>query len=244
MPESPRVETFIIHLERATERIKLVEMLHEQSPFPSQVIEAVDGRCLTVEQRARYRRNLHRPHYPFRLYDGEIACFLSHRLAWSAISASESSFALVLEDDARPVDSGFWQAVEWAARATPTDCLVRIQDGQHTLDVEGEAVAQEGRLRLHKPSVVGLRATALLVGKTAAKRLVEFTSAFDRPIDTTLQLTWLHRVRILTIAPALIEIGSTSSTIQPRRNWHENLHRGLARPFYRRSIHALSQAKD
>ena len=49
--------------------------------------------------------------------------------------------------------------------------------------------------------LVGLGTQAQIVTYDAARRLLEKTERFDRPIDVYLQLRWKHGVRILTLWP-------------------------------------------
>ena len=91
---------FVISLERSQLRYKHAQSLLSQIPLASEILPAMDGTAMTVEQRAAvYDRSLHQPMYPFSLNPGEIGCFLSHRKAWQQISQRKLDAGLVLEDD-------------------------------------------------------------------------------------------------------------------------------------------------
>ena len=88
---------------------------------------------------------------------------------------------------------------------------------------------------------------AQIVTFDAAKRLLERTTRFDRPVDTYLQLRWQHGVRILTLWPnGVREISSRlgGSLIQEKSNG-DRLRRELLRPLYRAKleIHAFKDRK-
>ena len=68
---------FIIHLQRAEERQLNVARLSASLPIKPSIINAVDGRQLTDQQRLAYRPRLFKPFYPFVLLPGEIATFHS-----------------------------------------------------------------------------------------------------------------------------------------------------------------------
>ena len=81
-----KVEAFVIHLARATQRRAQVERIVAACPLKTRVLDAVDGRAMSEDERAAvYRADLHEPRYPFRIGPGEIGCFLSHRNAWQTM---------------------------------------------------------------------------------------------------------------------------------------------------------------
>jgi GR25 family glycosyltransferase involved in LPS biosynthesis len=55
---------------------------------------------------------------------------------------------------------------------------------------------------------------AALVGREAARLLLAATETFDRPVDSTVQMQWLHGARVLSARPIVIreidrELGGT-----------------------------------
>ncbi|MBC6438021.1 MAG: glycosyltransferase family 25 protein [Rhodobacteraceae bacterium] len=93
------MKTFVIHLARATTRQPQADRLLAQAPFPAEILDAVDGHMLSERDRHRFQSGLYAPPYPFRLTDGEIGVFLSHRTAWARIVEEHLPCALILEDD-------------------------------------------------------------------------------------------------------------------------------------------------
>ncbi|MBC6442316.1 MAG: glycosyltransferase family 25 protein [Rhodobacteraceae bacterium] len=73
------MKTFVIHLARATARRTQADRLLAQAPFPAEILDAVDGTAHGGT--GRVRPGLYAPPYPFRLTQGEIGVFLSHRMA-------------------------------------------------------------------------------------------------------------------------------------------------------------------
>ena len=93
-------------------------------------------------------------------------------------------------------------------------------------------------ISIFEPTLVGLGMVAQIVTFDAARRLLEQTERFDRPVDTYLQLRWKHGVRILTLWPnGVREISSIlgGSLIQGKSN-SDRLRRELLRPLYRAKL--------
>lgn len=75
-----------------------------------------------------------------------------------------------------------------------------------------------------------------LVGREAAIALLAATAKFDRPVDTTLQMRWLHAVRVLSARPITIreidfDLGGT--VVQGKKTLSDKLKREVLRPYYR-----------
>ena len=210
---------FVIHLERAVRRRRQAERLAATLPVDTELLVAVDGSRLSSDERkAVYRRRLHRPRYPFALSGNEIACFLSHRQAWKAILERDLDGALIAEDDVE-VDTERFAAVwsEVVASATADDfvrfpALGARRGGR---DVSASPVA-----RLTEPFLPGLGMQMQYVGREAARKLLAATETFDRPVDSMVQMQWLHGARVLSARPVVVreidfELGGT--VLQRRR---------------------------
>ncbi|MDC9825681.1 glycosyltransferase family 25 protein [Devosia sp. ZB163] len=233
------VDTLVIHLERATDRAANVTALSEACGGKLTVVDAVDGRQMSQQERSHYQPRFLSPAYPFRLNDGEIGCFLSHRRAWSIIANGSVPFGIVFEDDVVNVSGEFAAHAAWLASVASPDSYVRLLKKQ-TRAEPGDVIAQQGSWTLSKPRRVGLRAAAQLVGREAAQRLLEWTEVFDRPVDTALQMAWLHKVPMLVAGPSLFETMGASTVSRRRLSVAQRLHREIARPLYRLKVAALS----
>jgi GR25 family glycosyltransferase involved in LPS biosynthesis len=233
------IRAFIIHLERAEKRRPQVEALLAQLPVPAEVVPAVDGRTLAAaEIEAVYRRRLHAPTYPFRLLKGEIGCFLSHRQVWRMIVERGLDAALIVEDDVKPIEEQFNRVVGFALRHVQSADYIRFPR-RHRTDA-GPIVAREGDVHLMRPSHVGQGTHMQLVGREAARILLEATRTFDRPIDTTIQMQWLSGARVLAARPTCIiefdhALGGTVIQ-QKSRSVGEILHREWNRLSYRMAV--------
>lgn len=238
------IKALIIHLDRAKDRLKQVELLKSSLPCPVEIITACDSLALEdAVFHQVYRRNLYRPYYPFSLSKNEIACFLSHRAAWQKIVDEKLDAGFVVEDDIELLN-GFSDTFQFILKYLHHDSFIRFP---FRLREAGKTIAQEGNSKLIKPTEIGLGQVAQLVGRNAAQRLLEATSVFDRPVDTTMQLYWRTGVRPLVALPPVVrEISKDlgGSTIKSRHGFFARLYREIARPLYRYRIKVLSSRED
>ncbi|MEO9340126.1 glycosyltransferase family 25 protein [Mesorhizobium sp. SB112] len=242
--QAMKAEAFIIHLGRAEKRRPQVEALQASLPLPVNIIDAVDGLKLNdVEIAAVYRKNLHRPRYPFELGKAEVGCFLSHRRAWREILDHGLDAGLIVEDDVAPDEVLFPNALVVALKNIRPGDYIRFPYRSHT--DKGEQVAGEGGVSLVQPSLVGLGMQMQLVGRDAAAALLKATEIFDRPVDTTIQMRWLIKARILAVAPVCIrQIGHLlGGTVVQKKSkpLGEVISREIKRSIYRLSLRMMSK---
>jgi GR25 family glycosyltransferase involved in LPS biosynthesis len=231
-------KAFILHLERANARAATVRSLIASMAVESEVLAAVDGARLTpqeVDQACARRR--FRPTYPFPLTRTEVGVFLSHRLAWRRIVDDGLDFAFIFEDDAEIDPSQFAALVEFVIleRRAWDYVLMPAQPIRN-----GAVVASRGGLTLLRPDAPPLRAIAQIVSLAAAKRLLDRTLPFDRPIDTLMQMTWVTGQPVLVASPSPIRDVSREtggSTVQRKSmSLVERLRHEAMRPIYRAQV--------
>ncbi|HET6674185.1 MAG TPA: glycosyltransferase family 25 protein, partial [Nitrospiraceae bacterium] len=205
-------------------------------PLQSEILPACDGRSLGPEIRAlRYRPHLHRPRYPFALSDSEIACFLSHRAAWQAIVDRNLEAGLIVEDDVATADEDFTTVLTAVTDMAGPNDYVRFPRWER--GETGEPVRSSGPATVIEPFLPALGMQMQLVGREAAARLLAATESFDRPVDSTVQMQWLHGARILSARPIVIreidrELGGTvlqNKTMSLGQKLNHELQRPLMR---------------
>jgi GR25 family glycosyltransferase involved in LPS biosynthesis len=240
------VEAFVIHLARATLRRPQVEKLLTELQMPAGIIDAVDGLALSREEIAAvYRRNLHRPRYPFALRPTEIGCFLSHRKAWQAILDRKLDAGLIVEDDVALDGALYPRLLAFALDSLGETDVVRFPYRAYT--DKGRIVAREGNLTLAEPRTIGLGMQMLLVSAGAAAALLDATETFDRPVDTTIQMPGVKGTRVLVARPTAIrQIGHLlgGTIVQKKRKpAGEIVSREIRRTLYRGVVrlHALKK---
>ncbi|MCA1302654.1 glycosyltransferase family 25 protein [Nitratireductor aquimarinus] len=170
----------------------------------------------------------------------EVACFLSHRAAWSAIVSDTVDAGLALEDDALAT-SDFIGAFDFARCAMREGHLIRFP---HRDDCEdGTLLLRDDRYQLLEPAPVGLGMVAQLITRDTAIRLLATTEQFDRPVDTFAQMHWITGVRPYSVRPSGIQEISAElggSLLKQRKSLLDKFRHEILRPIYRRKIRSLS----
>ena len=231
-------KAFILHLERASSRAATVQSLRASMAIESEVLAAVDGARLTPQEVDQaYARRRFRPTYPFPLTRTEVGVFLSHRLAWRRIVDDALDFAFIFEDDAEIDPAAFAALVEFVTLERPAWDYVLLPAQPIR---NGTPVASRGGLALLRPDAPPLRAIAQIVSLAAAKRLLDRTLPFDRPIDTLMQMTWVTGQPVLVASPSPVRDVSREtggSTVQRKSmSLVERLRHEAMRPIYRAQV--------
>lgn len=232
------IAAFIIHLDRSVDRKAQAERLVATLPCPAEIMEAVDGRNLSDEQVATCnRRSLHKPRYPFGLTRGEIACFLSHRAVWRAIVERGLDAGLIVEDDVA-IEEAFAAVFTEAARFVSHRDYIRFPRWER--GESGETVYRAGDISIVEPFLPMLGTQAQLVGREAARLLLAATDTFDRPVDSLIQMQWLHGARVLSARPIAIreidrELGGTVLQ-KKKKSALERVEHELRRPLMRSAV--------
>lgn len=228
----------IIHLDRATSRAKQVQSVKSVISIPTQVVSAVDSQSLLARDANAYSRRVVTPRYPFELQPAEIACFLSHRKCWEMIGEQELDAALVLEDDVDLDVSIFPAALTLALNNLRQGDFIRFPIKQR--EANGPTMARLNECSLNQLSRIGLGMCAQVVTREAARRLLDGTQQFDRPVDCFLQMRWLHGCRVMSVFPSGVSEVSHQlggSTIgRQRESFGAKAYREIMRPVYRMNI--------
>lgn len=232
---------YIIHLERATGRRNNVAQLCRALGPEASVFHGVDGRAAAPLAAPKPLRAAF-PAYPFPLRSAEIATFHSHRACWQRLVEDGHPAALIVEDDIT-LEPAFDAALGFARQHLRPGQLIRFALNERE---RGEIVARgQGDLRLLRPSVIGLGMQALLVTRGAAIKLLQRSVEFDRPVDTFLQMRWLHGVDVLTVLPSGLSEMSVAlggSMIHAPMTLAERLQHEALRPLYRTALALRSMA--
>jgi len=231
-------KAFILHLERAVSRRPNVDSLVASLPIAAEVVKAVDGARLTQQEVEEvYAPRRFEPRYPFALTRTEVGVFLSHRLAWRQIVDEALDFAFIFEDDAEVDPAAFAELIEFvtAERGTWDYVLMPAKPIRN-----GPVVAGRGELALIRPDAPPLRAIAQIVSLDAAKRLLDRTLPFDRPVDTLMQMTWATHQPVLVASPSPVRdvsLKTGGSTVQRKSmSLAERLRHEALRPIYRAQV--------
>ena len=109
--------------------------------------------------------------------------------------------------------------------------------------MKGNTLARDEDIQLTLPARIELGMIAQIVTKEAAKRLLQCTTDFDRPVDCLLQMPWEHGARVLSVWPSGVKEVSNhlgGSMIDHKVFGLAKLKREINRPIYRSKINSLS----
>src|SRR5262245_6279455 len=103
--ERQRLQTWVINLDRAPERLQRIGTQLDRLGIAWQRLPAVDARALSPAQRAQLDEPAYRRLHGKDPVLGEVGCYLSHLEVMRRFLAGDAEFALVFEDDALLRDS-------------------------------------------------------------------------------------------------------------------------------------------
>lgn len=139
-----RLQTWVINLDRAPERLARIRAQLEHLGLPFTRLPAVDARTMTPATKALLDEPAYRRKHGMAPVWGELGCYLSHVEVMRAFLASGVEFALVLEDDVMLGESlpavlqglmacaDRWDAVKLSAVHRGTPVKVReVAPGHH-----------------------------------------------------------------------------------------------------------------
>ena len=242
--EHCQLKCFIIHLDRAVKRKENVQSIISNLKLETEVIDAVDGNKLTLNEISKYlsKKNLNKPNYPFKINNGEIGCFLSHRAAWKKIVEEKLDFALIFEDDIQIDFKNFERSFKIGLKHIKKLGYIQFQ----TREIQNYAVELKNvnGIKIIKPKTIPLRTSAQLISYDTALNLLNKSIKIDRPVDGFLQLFWSTKQNISLIQPSgITDITHISggSILSIKKSIYSSIIRGFVRLYYRIKIKFYSK---
>ena len=191
---------FIIHVETAHSRRENVKQLTSNCPIQARIHPAVDGSSLAVHEIDRvYKRNLHKPTYPFALNAGEIGCFLSYRSVWKRMLDEKLDAALIIEDDIQINTDIFNSAFSLVKKYIIKLGYIKFPIKHRKCNYR--SIDCNNNIMLCEQEIIPLGTHCQLVSVGAAINMLDKTECFDRPVDTFQQLRHITNQRIYTVFP-------------------------------------------
>lgn len=214
---SDRCLVWVINLERDSDRLAKIAADLESFGMPWRRFPAIDGQKPAELDRQRIPVVRHpawrRWHQPLRR--GEAASLLSHLAVAEALLETDYDYALVLEDDAVPLQGAcevITEAVDQAsAGGGPAWDVLRLERTERR-----KARIVVGHLPSGRRLVDYLRqpsgTTAYLLNRGGAERMLAAAESIDRPPDIFLTFPWETGIRCLGVAPPVfVSRGDPSS---------------------------------
>lgn len=204
----------VISLTESNERREMVHAQLSDCPYISwEFLDAVDGRKLMSDP-PEYSRKRAKRLMGWTLTDGEIGCFLSHRLAWRKCLLKDTMI-LILEDDflIKPILPA---ALEFAVDNISAWDVLRLQaihdHGSRAI------ITQNGDFAMVQNIGDPFGCTAYLVKPAAANILLKQSEQFYEPVDNYLENEEMHGLRMVAVKPYPVDITHLDSTITGRES--------------------------
>lgn len=237
---------WVINLDRSIDRMTSVRANLISHGVAFDRIPAVEASQLSEDEiPENYDVELNRKQYFVPLKKGEIACFLSHRLAWQALLDSTHDCAVIIEDDVvfdkNPL-SWMNELATWLAQQPPT--LVKLFSRRELRGKSLHGLSHEIKM-LHS-DLPPLGTQAQILNRQAAKLLLQNSTSFALPVDVALQAWWETGVKVLTVKPNLArevsaDLGGSTLSVPRSTTAMQKIIRELKRPMYRINRYRLAK---
>jgi glycosyl transferase, family 25 len=196
------LKSYLINLDRSPERLQFFTGQAARSGFAFERIAAVDGRQMSDAERARVVS----PQYEFQpLNPGEIAVFMSHRVAWQRLLDSGEARAAVFEDDV-VLSARSGVLLQALGQADWTADLVKLETTDRRVVLQAPTVHLDGHAVLRPLCSWHGGAAGYVIRREAAARLLQATWPLADPVDQVL-FNPMSRIsaslRLLQLCPAL-----------------------------------------
>lgn len=198
MPAVDRLHTWVINLDRAPDRLERIRGRLERLALPWTRLPAVDARALTPAQQAALDEPAYRRKHGKVPAPGELGCYLSHVEAIRRFLASDSEFALVLEDDVLLHDAlpAVLRGLVTHAARWDVAKLSAVHSGTPVPYLE---VAPGHHLAVMLTRCTG--ASAYLVNRRAAEAYVAGLLPMSLPYDHVFDQGWRFGFRFRLVTP-------------------------------------------
>jgi len=227
-----KAKVFLINLDEREDKFQSVKGQLDALGVDFERISAVRGADLSEDDiNSAYSSLMNKKKYLKEMSVGEVGCYLSHRKAWEKIVDENLDFAVLIEDDAKLQD-GFESVLDLLAGLINWD-YVKLHGGRGGRKVsESLAITTEHNL-VHYDNVP-VSTLAQGISLRGAKKLLEFSSPFYRPVDVDIQLYWEKNIDVLGVEPKLVDKADFDSDI-------DNMSKGRGRAkksgFWQRLIY-------
>ncbi|WP_022705521.1 glycosyltransferase family 25 protein [Pseudorhodobacter ferrugineus] len=201
---------YVINMAANTTRMTRVADELERLDIPFTRFEAVDGRALSPDERARVydpAANLRRARHP--MVGPEIGCYLSHIAIWNKIASSDAPGGIILEDDfSAATDLGAVLAALASDRADwDIAKLFSARVNQQVFDRRPLVAGRDIAVPYKVPNTT----LGYAIRRDAAGRLAAGSLPMSRPIDEDHKHFWEFDLKIMLVTPSPLSFGEQSA---------------------------------
>jgi glycosyl transferase family 25 len=230
------MRTYLINLDRAADRLSAMQDKLDSMRLPFERVRAVDGRALEFPI-PDFREGPYRLLHGRRGNPAEVGCYLSHIECAKRLLASESEFALILEDDLEfPAD--LKQLLRAAIEANTDWDILRLSTVNHGRKYSFADLTPQRSLAVALTREKG--SGAYLLNRRAAAWFIEKLVPMRLPFDLAFDLEYLAGLKAAFVFPVPInqDIGLPSQIQAKRRTYHLRRWRYLIVQPYRTWLEA------
>ncbi len=224
--------TFVINLPRDSERRAHIESELARVGLDATFVPGLDGDHLTPDDLARYDERKCRRVYGVDMVGAELGCYLSHYRLFQHVVDEELDAALILEDDVTFEDDvvDVLQKLEDLRRDWK---VVRLSTMRRSLVDRAPDRGRDVDRLTHKYRILRLRthvlgASAYVITRTGALRMLDYGRRIFMPIDQTMDRFWENGIVPYVIFPFPVHHGhdfvSRIGERDPRRRYQMPQH--------------------
>lgn len=204
---------FVVSLERCPERRAAMHHRLSSAGLEYQFFSGVDGKKLKKSDYGhRWRGEWWRVMRGRQLSPGEIGCFLSHWNLWEQLVLTQTSCAIVLEDDCILSDDFAAVVAEILAVEWKWDIVLLSARKRYAIDKMLCKIGDNGRRLVRFKRRVGTTG-AYLIHLHAARRLVDYCYEIRAPIDWCYAEWWLNKLAFYAVSPGITKSDPVPSII-------------------------------
>ena len=207
-----KIGSFVINLDRATERLDFIKQNVEALGFQVARVSAVDGRSLSddyinsISDKDRYRSY-------FKMYPekGTIGCTLSHEKAWKEFLLSDCEFALIFEDDAFFDAAKLKSCVESAAKNPELWDIIQLEPHHSGMPV---AVNRLGDRALCVYLTNVTHSGCYLINRETVRKFLQKLYPIFVPLDHYINAAWEFDIKYVGVEPRVVSQNFGNSQIK------------------------------
>jgi glycosyl transferase, family 25 len=200
---------YVINLDRSPERLKEITRQLEKFGLGFQRVQAVDGKLANPTQKALLDEMKYQSRHGKTSLPGELGCYLSHVRVIEVFLASDSPFAIILEDDAI-LEDGFIQGIEELLKHANRWDMVKLSGVHSGTPVSVLQLNQNLVLAVMFSKCTG--SSAYILNRRAALELSQGLLPMTLPYDHEFDKGWKYRIKVRAVSPFLVTHNETATT--------------------------------
>lgn len=196
------VRIYVISLQQAEQRRHSVIHQLAACSYPWQFVDAVRADSDIVRQSSELPTASRKWHKPLR--GGEIACYLSHQIAWRHALSHDVQHALILEDDFQLLDQAD-SIIELLLKFNATSDIIKLFGKPKRFYALQTVEQNHKEYQLCKAFSLPAVTVAQWVNRSALPHLLQRSELLERPIDIDMKHYWEYPLAIHQLCPAIVE---------------------------------------